>query len=73
MTLNEYLSLTGTNAEAFARQVNVSVAAVNYWRSGARIPRIEQMRKINDVTNGRVAPSDFILAPRAQEALQPVS
>lgn len=60
MRLSDYLSMSKTSAEAFASELGVSVSAVNYWRSGDRIPRIAQMQKIFDATKGAVTPTDFL-------------
>lgn len=60
MKLSDYLSSTEVSAEALAKRVGVTVSAVNFWRTGMRVPRIKQMQKIFDATGGKVGPSDFI-------------
>jgi len=66
MKLTDYLSHTGMSAETFAKKLDVTVSAVNFWRNGDRTPRIAQMRKIFDATDGAVTPNDFM--PPSEES-----
>jgi len=63
MKLDAYLKLTGLTEDAFGKKIGVSATAVNHWRNGARTPRVAQMQKIFRVTEGAIAPSDFIAMP----------
>tara|TARA_R100000365_G_C2748614_1_gene80774 strand:- start:16233 stop:16436 length:204 start_codon:yes stop_codon:yes gene_type:complete len=61
MLLTNYLSTNGISDEAFAALVGVTSHGVRKWRYGERVPRPDQMRKISEVTAGKVQPNDFIL------------
>jgi transcriptional regulator with XRE-family HTH domain len=63
MKLSDYLAMTNKSAATFAAELGTSVSAVNYWRTGDRTPRIAQMQKIYEATNGAVAPNDFLTLP----------
>lgn len=41
-------------------QIPCSLGAVRKWRSGERMPRAKQMRRIAEVTNGEVTANDFV-------------
>lgn len=60
MKLSDYLSISGKSAAVFASEIGASVSAVNFWRAGDRTPRIAQMQKIFEATNGAVTPNDFL-------------
>lgn len=39
----------GMTPKEFAEELGVSVAAVSRWKRGNRLPKIETLRKINDL------------------------
>jgi hypothetical protein len=60
MKLDEYLRTNNLDDEAFAALIgDHSAHAVKKWRYGERTPRADAMRKIHEVTNGCVTPTDF--------------
>jgi transcriptional regulator with XRE-family HTH domain len=59
MKLSDFLSESNKSAADFAREIGVTVNAVNFWCNGERTPRPAQMQKIFEVTSGVVAPNDF--------------
>lgn len=62
MKLKQYLTDNNITPEAFGALVGgVSESGVRKWIYGDRIPRLEQMRRIAEVTNGSVEPNDFVL------------
>lgn len=67
MKLSDYLAMANKSAAAFAAELGTSVSAVNFWRNGERTPRIAQMQKIYEATNGAVAPNDFLPPFRGEE------
>ena len=71
MKLETYLSKTQKTPAAFAIELGKSSASgVMKWLRMERTPRPHEMRRIFDVTNGKVTPNDFILrqpaAPKAE-------
>ncbi|MBO9099980.1 MULTISPECIES: helix-turn-helix domain-containing protein [unclassified Rhizobium] len=68
MKLAQYMSDNSIAPEGFAEIVgSVSASGVRKWMYGERTPRVEQLRKIAEVTNGAVCPNDFILISEAVE------
>lgn len=63
MTLSEYLEIEDLSNEQFARRVGVTRPAVSFWRRGIRLPRLELMRRIEDITEGAVKPADWVSEP----------
>jgi transcriptional regulator with XRE-family HTH domain len=63
MKLSDYLAMANKSAATFAAELGISVSAVNFWRTGERTPRITQMQKIYEATNGAVTPNDFLPLP----------
>jgi hypothetical protein len=62
MKLAQYMTDKKITPEALAEKVkNVSASGVRKWMYGERTPRPDQMRRIAEVTNGKVKPNDFIL------------
>ena len=59
MTLDHFLRVRGITSRDFAKQINVTIHAVNKWRRRARLPRIETVKKIMQATKGRVRPNDW--------------
>lgn len=63
MKLAEYMKASGLEDESFAEMVgDCSSHAVKKWRYQERVPRPDQMRRIAEVTGGRVTPNDFVLS-----------
>jgi transcriptional regulator with XRE-family HTH domain len=60
MKLAAYLELRNMRDADFAALVGVSVSAVQFWRTGGRMPRKAQMQKIFEATAGAVTPNDFL-------------
>lgn len=62
MKLSDYMREHDLDPEEMAAIIGgVSVSGVRKWANGERVPRVEQMRRIVDVTGGAVEPNDFIL------------
>jgi len=60
MKLSTYMDAQGLNdADMAARIGHCSAAAVDKWRRGLRVPRPEQMRRIQEATAGSVMANDF--------------
>lgn len=61
MTLSQWLQQNrgAMTARAFAVAVGVHVGTVHKWCAGENVPRPRQMRRISEVTEGKVAPADF--------------
>ena len=61
--LATYMEAQGLNdADMAARIGHCSAAAVDKWRRGLRVPRPEQMRRIQEATAGCVMANDFFAA-----------
>lgn len=61
MTLQQYLSLTGLTQRQFATMAGVSQSAVSRYVIGLRMPKREHLRRIIEVTEGAVTPTDFVM------------
>jgi hypothetical protein len=59
MKLNEWLTLSGMPAGAFAAKVKVSATSLGRYRRGERVPKTQVMRRIIELTGGAVTPDDF--------------
>ena len=60
MTLNDWLLESGlTNAE-FARMVPCHIITVSGWRTHATLPRRNFLRRIMELTGGKVTPNDWL-------------
>lgn len=60
MILVEYLTKNKIDRGEFAAGIGVTRAALNFWISGVRTPRQEQMQAIVAATHGAVTPNDFL-------------
>lgn len=60
MTLSQYLALTGLTQQQFGRLIGVTQITVSRYVHGLRIPRVEHLRRIAEVTQGAVMPEDFV-------------
>ena len=62
MKLATYMSDKHITPEAMAQLVgSASASGVVKWMREERVPRPDQQRRIFEVTDGKVAPNDFIL------------
>lgn len=68
MDLRAYLSTNKISLPAFAELVGVSVQAIHRYVSGDRMPRLEVLEKIKEVTGNKVQPNDFLTARAATKA-----
>ncbi len=69
MKLSDFLKASGLDDEAFAAQVgDCSAHAVKKWRYAERTPRPDQMRRIAEITDGKVTPNDFVLSAQPEAA-----
>jgi hypothetical protein len=59
MRLGDYLDRTNLANRDFGELIGVTGEAVRLYVMGARIPRPAVMRRIEEVTGGRVRPNDF--------------
>ena len=66
MKLAEYMSTHSLSPEAMATLIGeVTASGVKKWVYGERTPRPDQMRRIAEVTEGKVTPNDFVLPEAA--------
>lgn len=63
MKLADYLAQTGTTAEAFAHEIQVSDVAVYRYMIGSRRPQWDVLARIAKATGGKVTPNDFMGSP----------
>ena len=63
MTLEKYLKSEGIRATHFAPKIGVSPSAVTRLINGQREPSAEVIRRIAEVTGGKVMPNDMIPIP----------
>ena len=66
MTLSDWLAETGTPLPDFAARVGHSEAGVRKWIYGQRFPRPDALRKIIEITDGKVTIAD--LMPKGEAA-----
>jgi DNA-binding transcriptional regulator YdaS (Cro superfamily) len=66
--LANFLTSSDLTERDFASKLGVTQQAVNTWVRGSRTPRIGQMQKIFEATNGAVTPNDFLQLPFRGEA-----
>lgn len=67
VTLDEYLRDNNVSVEAFASMVGVSRMSVYRWINRDSFPKLVQLRRIVEVTHGKVSADSFLLAPKARE------
>jgi transcriptional regulator with XRE-family HTH domain len=60
MTLAEFLKSSGKSQSEFADLLGVSQVAVMRYANGSREPSFETIRKIHEITGGKVGPDDFV-------------
>ncbi|MGJ0505634.1 MAG: helix-turn-helix domain-containing protein [Methylocystis sp.] len=74
MKLLDYLKENNLSDAAFAEHLGggLSESAVRKWKYGERTPRLRDLVRIEEVTNGTVTPSDFLpQSERPAEAPSP--
>lgn len=59
MTLQDYLTKSGTKRSELARALGVSAVSIHRYLKLGAIPPAPTMLKIFEVTDGQVAPNDF--------------
>ena len=59
MTLDEWLTTTGTTNTALAALLGVTKVTVGRWRQGARCPSLSKALEISEATGGAVRPEDL--------------
>ena len=59
MTISEYLVKSRKTQKEFSAAVGVSGSAVSLWISGRRRPSIAHIKKIRNVTRGKVSYQDL--------------
>ena len=71
MKLSAFMQKQNLDDASFARLLgDCQTTAVRKWRLGERFPRIEQLRRIAEITNNEVTPNDFagVSQPRTEAA-----
>lgn len=65
MKLLDYMKRQGLDDAAFAASLgaDVTARAVKKWKYGETTPRLPEIVRISDVTNGAVTPNDFLSPP----------
>ena len=59
MRLADYLKQEKSNSRIFAEEVGASQSAVIKWIYGKRFPRHHHLKRILQVTDGKVTANDF--------------
>jgi transcriptional regulator with XRE-family HTH domain len=59
MKLTEYLKITNTTQDDFAKKVGLSQACISNYLNNRRFPSKYAMNKIFTLTGGKVSPNDF--------------
>ena len=67
MKLLEYMKSNKLDDAAFAEKVQATARAVSKWKYGETNPRIPELVRIEQVTEGAVRPVDFLPAPDIHE------
>jgi len=67
MKLADFLSERGMSQTEFAAAIGVSQVAVSRYLAGQRMPRIEQLSRIRQFTQGAVTADDFVPVSEAAE------
>lgn len=61
MKLTSYLSDNKIDEKAFGAQLGVSEFAVRKWRYGQRVPSVETIQRISEITGGEVGFTDWLV------------
>ena len=59
MNIKSYRKMLGISQEKAASEIGVSKDVYNSWEYGVRFPRPENVKKIEEWSNGAVTPNDF--------------
>lgn len=70
MKLLDYLKSQDITDEKFARLCGISVGAVRKWKYGERVPRLPELVRIEELTDGTVTARDFLQQEIPNEAAQ---
>lgn len=70
MKLSEYRRSIGMTQRDLANLIGVSDVALSRYESG-RVPESSVMRRIFEVSEGRVSPNDFFEIPDQQPGTEP--
>lgn len=65
MKLAAYLREKNIDAKEFAKSINVKQPSVSRYLTGARIPRPEKIKAIQEATDGAVTANDFFSSAEA--------
>ena len=68
MTLSEYLQAENMKASHLAERLEVPASTISRILNGQRRPSFGLMRKIAEVTGGKVTPNDFVAVALPDEA-----
>jgi transcriptional regulator with XRE-family HTH domain len=60
MTLAEYLKSTGERPAQFAARIGVSRQNVSRWVAGKNLPRVAEIKRIVEATDGKVDGNSFL-------------
>lgn len=71
MKLSEFMTEHNLSDAEMATRIGCSEGAVRKWLSGERLPRQDQLVRINEITAGAVTPNDFFLPPSPAVPLSP--
>lgn len=66
MKLADFLSDKGMSRADFAAALGVSEVTITRYVGGRRMPRVEHLRRIREVTAGAVTADDFLSAEAAE-------
>jgi len=61
MKLEDWMRQKNLTDQAMSKLIDTSRTAVTMYRNGQRVPKPDIARRIFEVTNKKVTPSDFIL------------
>jgi len=61
MKLDEWMKAKNLTDMAMSKLINTSRSTVTMYRQGHRVPKPDIARRIYQVTNRKVTPSDFVL------------
>ena len=59
MTLKNFMVKYSITARQLAGKLRVSMSAVRKWVQGTRIPRLQTIKRIHNLTNGEVTYDDW--------------
>ena len=59
MKLADWMAAGALTPEQLAKELGVTGEAVRRYRAGARMPRVEQIAKIHELSGGLVTAQDF--------------